>query len=166
MRAKMAVELKTQSARREAKRKQDHIEVQYIKKMIETGVKRSKTRFSKLLTQMHPHRNLRIGAPVPAISKVSHGGSENDRKKKKRKSKPPPHTDTDADIALTVADIIRAHGNYATMPQIVADFLKRGRHLSRTESETHCRIGDIIARSRKPYRFAKNSDKTYSVLHT
>eukprot|EP00171_Calliarthron_tuberculosum_P023849 IDg23849t1 len=86
--SQLAAELKKQAVRRENKRKHDQIEVDYIKKMMETGGKRVKSRFSKLLYQMHPNRELPVGTPMQA----SHAGANrdtnaHDRKKKKKKRK-------------------------------------------------------------------------------
>lgn len=185
---KLAAELKTQATRREKKRKHDQIEVEYIKKMMETGGKRGKSRFSKLLHQMHPNRDLPIGAAMQASHTGANGDTNShDRKKKKRKSHHDRHKSKHAhnsndgpnkqtgshdslssggggDIAPIVADIIWKHKNRATMSQIVAEFVKMGRHLGQTETETRNKIEKVLSFSRKPYRFPKNTDKTFSVL--
>ncbi len=178
-------ELQTQAVRREKKRSYDLIEVQYLKKMMETGGKRGRTRFSKLLGKMHPNRELEIGAPIPRAGKSGSANGHGDttttheRKKKKRKSNShysdrlkskanvPVHpiahkdsgsTDGGGDIAPRVADIIQRHGNAASIDLIVDEFVKSGPHLGLDEKETRSKITNVVSFSRKPYKFKKRQD--------
>ena len=57
---------------------------------MEVGAKRGKTRFSRLLKEMHPNPDIQIGDPIEVddenTAKGGAGGDSQERKKKKRKS--------------------------------------------------------------------------------
>lgn len=182
-------ELKSQAEQRERKRRHDQLEVAYLEKMMETGGKRGRSRFSKLLSTMHPHRNLPIGAPLPGAGRsgVSAGTSNDavgthERKKKKKKShshhdrpsKGSSAVDTSSHkdnskvserdaLQHQIAEIIRKHNNRASLDVIVSEFLKSTPKLALDEDEARSRISDAMSSSRKPYRFIKDPHtKTYS----
>ena len=190
----MSEELKTQTERRERKRQHDQLEVQYLEKMMETGGKRGRSRFSKLLGTMHPNRNLTVGAPLPGSGRggancpSSDPSTTHDRKKKKKKSYgysdrdrvskknvPSEHTmtkdapstaeESGAIAAPHIAEIIWRYNNSATLDEIVSEVVKNGTNLDMDESEIRTKISKMISFSRKPFRFPRDPDKkTYSAL--
>ncbi len=78
----VADEVMAQSARRDLKRKHDQLEVGYIKKMMETGGKKARSRFSRLLRDMHPYHDLKVGAPFQPNGESGTGGGTASKKKK------------------------------------------------------------------------------------
>lgn len=147
--------------------------------MMETGGKRGKSKYSKILTAMHPNRDLSVGAPLPragnpAPASAPSGGS----KKKKRKSGGGSHKSKAAvvdpvhssggggggDLAPHIAEIIERNGGTASLDTIVEGYAATGPPVGMDGDELRSKIQKIIAFSRKPYRFPRHPDrKTYSV---
>ena len=55
--------------------------------MMETSAKKSRSRFSKLLRDMHPYNDLKVGAPMPGTQTNGESGTGTASKKKKSSSK-------------------------------------------------------------------------------
>jgi len=70
-------EVTTQKARRAEKRTRDNLEVAYLKKMIENAAKKNKSRFGKLLREMHPNHDMPTGTPIPGISASHYNHNHN-----------------------------------------------------------------------------------------
>lgn len=175
----MMADLNMQSSRRDHKITSDRLEIKYLEMMIESAAKRGKGRFSKILGQMHPNRNLLPGQPLAGPSKPGSGGVEEKSISKKRKKKNAPNersalknqtdhngviaSDAGDNLAPHIADIIWKHNNQAPIDEIVKEFIIRVPQLAGDLKEARRRITNCMSFSRKPYRFRKLSDGvTYS----
>lgn len=175
----MMTDLSVQAARRDQKIRDDRVEIKYLESMIEKGGKRGKGRFAKLLSQMHPNRNLLPGQPLKDPNKPGASGFEEKSISKKRKKKSTPSersalknqtdhngvigSDAGDNLAPHIADIIWKHDNQAPIDEIVKEFIERVPQLAGDIKEARRRITNCMSFSRKPFRFRKLSDGvTYS----
>lgn len=171
-------DLDTQSARREKKQRENEAEIKYLESMIEKQGKRGKGKFTKILNQLHPYRHMNLGEPLNTAQKASGAVVEKGvSKKRRRKSTASEHVprkspeyvianksdSTDA-VADHIAEIIKKHGNEASIDEIAKGILERAPQLAGNMREAKKMVTSCISPSKKSSRFRKLPDGvTYSV---